>query len=207
MPEKHRNSSSWVPLTREPKQRNPLVFKPSPVHKFNSFPWDLQCPSTWHRWSSCPLLSKPRVNLGVDDKMLSSEVKASNIQGPFMWEQFSGNVQCWSCTPNVEAGCPFPEEGKQQVYCSCPSETKAIKIFLSWKHGVGAILGHTHYWICYSNFDGVLLKVFESAFPWEGKYPALVFLVLFWLSMVGKGQLQLSNLASFLWKRALDCSQ
>lgn len=41
----------------------------------------------------------------------------------------------------------------------------------------------------------MVLKVFESSFPWEEKYPALVFLVLFWLSMVGKGLLQLSNLA------------
>lgn len=93
-------------------------------------------------------------------------------------------------------GLPFLRKGNN------PSETKAIKVFLSWKLCVGAILGHIHYRICYPNFDGGLLKVFESAFPREGNYPALPFLVLFRLPMIGKGQLQLSNLAPFLWKPA-----
>lgn len=37
------------------------------------------------------------LNTGVDDKILSWEVKASKtiyVQGPFVWEQFSENVQC-----------------------------------------------------------------------------------------------------------------
>lgn len=87
MPEKHKTSSDWVPLKRDPKQRNPLVFKPLQFicAQIQLFP--LRRPVSIHLGGTTglPALCYPNLgqytapvvslrvflNTGVDDKILS----------------------------------------------------------------------------------------------------------------------------------------